>query len=340
MRLLVTGGYFDDSGEGFVDRLDLTRGTRERLLSFVPPEPHRLAGKGFTGASWLDDDSLLVCSFDAVWRFAPSTGRVTGRIHQADFNDLHDVAVDLAAARIYVCNTGLDALEIFDLAGTFVGRSATSPAWFEAARQHGAAISRSDFPQLLAAGWHATERPALAVPAGAYYKAATDEPFHRRKARDYLHPNHVVRWGDHLVATMLASRELRCMRCHRTLAQLAAHPHDGVLVGEDLWVTTTDGRIWKVTPNGEPSLVVDVATTGHLGWCRGLAVTEDSLAVGLTALHAVPQYAWRPEPRELTETSVVWLERGTGQLRGRVAYEDAGRPAKVFALLPTRGVWA
>ena len=95
MRVLATGGYFDDSAECFVDRIDLARGTRERLLSFVPLEPHRVPGKGFTGGAWVDDDTLLVCSFDAVWRFRVSTGQATGRLHQPDFNDLHDVAVGI-----------------------------------------------------------------------------------------------------------------------------------------------------------------------------------------------------------------------------------------------------
>lgn len=130
MRLLVAGGYFDASGECFIDRLDLERGTRERLLSFIPPDPHRLPGKGFTGAAWLDDDTILVCSFDAVWRIVPSTRHCTGRLHQADFNDLHGVTVDHAAAQVHVCNTGLDAVETFDLSGRFLGRTAMTPAWF------------------------------------------------------------------------------------------------------------------------------------------------------------------------------------------------------------------
>ena len=102
MELLVTGGYEDGSGECFVDRVDPS-GLRERVVSFTPPERHRVPSKGFTGAAWLDGD-LLVCSFDAVWRFNPN-GKLLGRIHQPDANDLHDVAV-LANGRIAVCNTG------------------------------------------------------------------------------------------------------------------------------------------------------------------------------------------------------------------------------------------
>jgi hypothetical protein len=340
VRVLATGGYFDASGECFIDRLDLARGTRERVLSFLPPEPHRLPEKGFSGAAWLDDDTLLVCGFDAVWRFAPSTGRCTGRLHQPDFNDLHGLAVDHAAARIHVCNTGLDAVETFDLTGRFLGRTAMSPAWFEAARQRGAAVARDDFERVLTAGWEPVPAPPFTSPVGAYYHQANDEPFHRRKVRDYAHPNHVVVWRGHLIATLLANRELRCMYVHRALARLEAPPHDGVLVGEDLWLTTVDGRVWRITHGGEVSLVIDTATTGHLGWCRGLAIHGDTIAVGLTAIRTRPQYAWRADPYERTETAVLWLEHATGRLRACVRYDEPGRHAKVFALLPARGAWA
>lgn len=340
MRLLVTGGYFDASGECFLDRLDLERGTRERLLSFIPPEPHRVPQKGFTGAAWLDDDTILVCSFDAIWRFVPSTRRCAGRLHQADFNDLHGVFVDHAAAQIHVCNTGLDAVETFELGGRFLGRAAMTPAWFEAARQQGAAVPRDAFEGVLRAGWEPVAAPGLVPAAGRYYHQTDDEPFHRRKVRDYAHPDHVVVWGGRLVATLLASRELRCMHSHRTLARLEAPPHDGVPVGEDLWVTTVDGRVWRVTPGGETSLVVDTSLTGRLGWCRGLAVRGSMIAVGLTAIRSPPQYAWRSDPYERTETAVLWLERATGRLRGQVRYDEPDRHAKVLALLPARGAWA
>jgi hypothetical protein len=339
MRLLAMGGYFDASGECFIDHLDLERGTRGRLLSFIPPEPHRVPGKGFTGAAWLDDDTLLVCSFDAVWRIVPSTRRCTGRLHQTDFNDLHSVAVDLASAQIHVCNTGLDSVETFDPTGRFQGRIAMTPAWFEAVRQRGAAVSRDEFEHVLGAGWEPTPAPRLTSVVGSYYDQSDDEPFHRRKVRDYAHPNHVVIWGGRLVATLLARRELRCLRSHRTLARLEAPPHDGVLVGDDLWLTTVDGRVWRVSPGGDASLVLDTSTTGHLGWCRGLAIGENTIAVGLTAIRSQPQYAWRSAPYEHTETAVLWIEHLTGRLRACLRYDELDRHAKVCSLIPARGAW-
>lgn len=339
MRLLVTGGYFDDSGECFVDRLDPELGTRERLLSFVPPAPHRVPGKGFTGAAWLDADTFLACSFDAVWRFAPATGRCTGRLHQPDFNDLHGLAVDQVAAQLHICNTGLDSIETFDPRGRFLGRAAMSPAWFEAARQQGAAVARDAFECVLAAGWEHAPAPPLEAPRGDYYHQSGTEPFHRSKVRDYMHPNSVVVWGEHLVATLLAGSELRCVRTHRTLARLAAPPHDGLAVDDDLWLTTVDGRVWRITRSGDAALVLDTAVTGRLGWCRGLAVDAEAIAVGLTVIRTAPRYAWRTAPYEHTGTGLLWLDRASCQPRAWIGYDHPSRHAKLFTLLPAQGAW-
>lgn len=248
--------------------------------------------------------------------------------------------MDHSAAQIHVRNTGLDAVETFGLTGRFLGRVAMSPAWFEAVRQQGAAVERDAFEQVLQAGWGPGFSPPLAPAAGAYYRQAQDEPFHRRKVRDYAHPNHVVVWDGRLAATLLATRELRCLRTHRTLARLEAPPHDGVLAGDDLWLTTVDGRIWRIARGGGASLVLDMSTTGHPGWCRGLAIDGDTIAVGLTAIRTPPQYPWRSDPHDRTETEVLWLERATGRLRSSVRYSDPDRPPKVFVLLPARGAWA
>ena len=205
MRVWITGGYFDQSGECFVDEIDLSLGTRTRLLGFVPPPEFCVPTKGFTGARWLDANTLLIASFCAVWRFDVRTWSPTGTLHQRDFNDLHDVHVDHAHDRLYVCNTGLDAIEVFDLDGRFRGRSSLSPAWFDERRQNGQAIERSRFADLMDVGW--TRRPPreLAPAAGDYYSEAADRSeFHRRVVRDYTHPNHVSIIGGRLAVTLLS----------------------------------------------------------------------------------------------------------------------------------------
>lgn len=342
MEVWVTGGYFDDTGECFVDSVDLARGTRRRLLSFMPPDEHRVTTKGFTGACWADADTLLVCSFNAVWRIPIRTWRCEDRLFQPDFNDLHHVSVDSAHKRIYVCNTGLDAVEVFDTSGRFVGRHATSPAWFEARRQAGETVARADFPEVLRAGWSPRAGAGPASTDDAYYEAGAANPaFDRRIVRDFVHPNHVVRMGDRLAVTCLATREVRCFWTHEVLCKFDGHPHDGVDQGGLFWTTCTNGLVtaWRPGAGGwRPEARLDTAATGHVGWCRGLLVTAEDVVVGLTAIHGRPQYPWRDDPPGATETSVLWLDRATGALRGRVDLTDGARRTKIFSVLaPTGG---
>ncbi len=334
MELLVTGGYEDGSGECFVDRVDPS-GLRERVVTFTPPEPHRAPSKGFTGAAWLDGD-LLVCSFDAVWRFSPD-GKLLGRIHQPDANDLHDVAV-LANGRIAVCNTGLDSVDLFDGDGTFAGRCAFTPAWFEAERQRGLAVDRAAFPEVLRAGWSPRAVPKVDCPEGGYYSDGHAQPFHRRRVRDYLHPNRVVEFDGRLAVTMLATCEVRCARTFDRLAVIPGHPHDGVVHDGRLFVTTTDGRIIAVCGDRALEIVVDTSHTGHSGWCRGLAVTRDCMAVGLSEIRRSPRFAWTGRPFQETETSVLWLNR-SGALLAQVDLTDRSRQSKVFSLLEPVSGW-
>lgn len=343
MKLLATGGYFDRTGECFVDRVDLQTGSAERLVSFVPPEPHRVETKGFTGADFLPDGSLSVCSFDSVWRFDGPGRAPTGQLHQPDFNDLHAVHVDAELGHVHVCNSGLDAVETFDLDGRFLGRMAMTPAWFEAARLRGLAVSRDDFPSVLRAGWSPVRRPDTSSVGGEYYHGPGAElPFHRRKVRDYAHPNHVVRVGAHLFVTLLASSEVRCARTLRSFARFPSPPHDGRWMDGALWVTTVDGRVFRFSPGSEepPTQVLDTAAAGRFGWCRGLSVSSTTIAVGLSEIRSRPRYPWRDAPFEDTETSILWFDRDRGQLIGRVELTDRARHSKIFALLPPRGAWA
>ena len=234
--------------------------------------------------------------------------------------------------------TALDAVDLFDGDGTFTGRCAFTPAWFEAERQRGFAVDRADFPAVLRAGWGSHAMPKIVCPEGGYYSGAESLPFHRRKVRDYLHPNRVVEFAGRLAVTMLATCEVRCARTFERLAAIPGHPHDGAVHDGRLFVTTTDGRIIAVRDDGSLEVVVDTSHTGHNGWCRGLAVARDCIAVGLSEIRRSPRFAWTGPPFEETETSVLWLDR-SGVLQAQVDLTDRGRQSKVFSLLEPRSGW-
>ncbi len=338
MKVLVTGGYFDASGECFIDEVDLARGVTRRVLSYFPEPEMRVPTKGFAGGCWLDDSTLLVCSFNALHRIDARSWRETGRLAQSDFNDLHHASYDAETGHIFVCNTGLDAIEVFDTSGRFVGRHATSPAWFERERMEGQAVERAMYPELLSAGWAGTREPiARTRPTGEYYGDACDQLFHRSVVRDYLHPNHVVAVDGKLAVTMLATMEVRCLRTMQCLIRTDGHPHDGQLEGDRFWTTTTRGVVtaWD-RKSGEPWQACeryDVFATGFTGWCRGLMVYPDQVIVGLTQIRAAPQYFWSNEPISKTSTCIVAIERSSGRLLHQAHIGEPGRHPKVFSIL-------
>jgi hypothetical protein len=340
VKVLITGGYFDASGECFVDEIDLARGVSRRMLSFFPAPNVRVPAKGFTGGCWLDSTTLLVCSFNAVHRIDANNWRETGRLEQADFNDLHHVSHDTRSGHIFVCNTGLDAVEVFDAGGRFVGRHATSPAWFEKERLEGKAVDRARFPELLVAGWSGTdEHVPRRSPQGAYYANGSGADFGVSLVRDYLHPNHAVAVDGLLAVTMLGQREVRCLWTHQVLAQTDGHPHDGQLEGCDFWTTTTRGVVtaWdrRAGPPWRASETYEVFASGFSGWCRGLYISSEHLVVGLTEMRSSPQYAWCDRPLSSTSTAVVALERGTGRLLHHARLGEPKRHPKIFSILPS-----
>lgn len=341
MKVLVTGGYFDASGECFIDEVDLARGVTRRALSLFPEPALRVPTKGFTGAGWLDDTTLLVCSFNAVHRVDTASWRETGRLTQPDFNDLHHVSYDAESEHILVCNTGLDAIEVFDAGGRFVGRHATSPAWFERERLEGQAVERARFPALLSAGWTGSrESVPRTRPEGEYYGVGQGQSFNVSIVRDYFHPNHVVAVDGRLAVTLLAPKEVRCLRTLQCLVRTDGHPHDGQLEGGRFWTTTTRGVVtaWDRS-SGPPWQAVeqyDVFPTGFTGWCRGLLVGAEQLVVGLTEMRSAPQYYWSDAPLSQTSTCIVALERGSGRLLHHVPIGEPERHPKVFAVLESR----
>lgn len=345
MRVLVTLGFFDTSGECGLIEVDLERGTYETRLSFVPPEPFRLAEKGFTGAAWSGPpgaSTLFVCGPNAVFQVDPSGFGLVDVWHQACMNDLHHVAV--ASERVYVVNTGLEAIDVFSRDGTFLGSHALHPGWISAQRQGGLSPSRQDWTKLRDAHWP----PRLAElrhdePLGEYYTpraGAAQMPFSRRKLRDYVHPNHVTVHESQLLVTRFLDRAVDDVTTFaRIIEDTPGLPHDGIIHEDRFWLTCVNGLVvaYAIDRGRVTGCEVerfDVFETGHTGWCRGLHVTRDHLVVGLTEIRHMPRHRWCDRPIERTETSILLIHRQTGTIEQRVSLSDGKRHAKLFSVLP------
>lgn len=345
MRWLVTVGYFDASGEGRLVEIDFARGSQAIRLAYGPPAELRVPEKGFTGAAWSGApgaSTLFVCGACAVYQVDPLEWSVTAIWHQPSMNDLHHVAV--VGDRVYVVNTGLEAVEVFSRQGLFLGSHALHPGWLSARRLQGHSPAREALPALLDARWPppALDSTESGSPERDYYSpaASSDLPFSRRKVRDYAHPNHVALPGGRVLVTRFLDRAVDDLTSfRRVIAETPGHPHDGLVDGDRFWITCVNGLVvayaieaGQVT--GREIERFDVFATGHTGWCRGLAVTPDHLVVGLTAVARMPRVRWCDRPFEETETSVLWIERATGRLAGRVVIDEPARRPKVFSVLP------
>lgn len=338
MKALVTGGYFDDSGEAVVWLADFASEEARVLTRWTPPPHLRVAGRGFTGGSLDDDGTLYVGCHAALARIDTDSGEVTGVLHQPCMNDLHHVLVD--AGRLYVANTGLGSIDVFDVDGRFLGSHAALPAWVNRRRMRGE--DPTDFDQVTKVGWDGIAgsfQPRPTVDDGYHEPDRAGLAFHKCRVPDHLHLNHVCRSGRRLLATSFSTGRLFDVHDLETVwHQPDAYLHDGLLRNGQHWLTSIDGKVFAVDAETfvTTSTISVFDTTGRTGWCRGLAVLDQSLLVGLTEVRPerLPGHRWSEAKPETSETSVLMVDRQSGALLARVDLTDHARHAKIYSVLP------
>lgn len=336
VRALVTGGYYDDGGDGVVWLADFTRERAEILVRWEPPAHLRVANKGFAGGSRASDGLLYVAAHAAVVRVDVAAARVTGVLHHPSMNDLHHVAA--LDGQLFVSNTGLGAVDIIATDGVFVGSHTFLPAWVNTRRMEGG--DPPEWAAALSSGWSGATPASWTsahVDDGYHARDRRAAPFHQLKVRDYLHVNHVARVGDRMLATCFAEGSLR------DLARLAvvwrfegAFVHDGVPHGDSLWVTAIDGTVIELDARDfRERRRLAAFDSGHHGWCRGLAVTDSHILVGLSEVRRerLPRHRWAESDPNTSETSVLLLDRNDGRLVARVELTDRPRHSKIYSVL-------
>jgi hypothetical protein len=149
-----------------------------------------------------------------------------------------------------------------------------------------------------------------------------------------------------LLVTCLNDGSIREVMGLSTVVRMpGVFPHDGLLRPDGLWFTSIDGGIWRLPRRPEAAAeeaarALDVfESTGHWGWCRGLWMDGETLAVGLTEVRPdrLPRHRWSERPAAGSETSVLWIDRAQGTLRGRVDLTDRARHSKIYSVLPWSG---
>lgn len=338
MKLYVTGGYFDAGGDGVIWSLDMATERAEVLTRWAPPPHLKVAGKGFAGGTLTANGTIYAAAHAAVIRVDVERAAVTGVLHQPCMNDLHHVAHH--DGRLYVSNTGLGAVDVFDTGGIFHGSHALLPAWANARR-----IGGEDPPAPpIAPGWSGRgpgEWPSATVVDGYHDADRRSGLFHQLKVPDHLHVNHVAFVRDRVIATCFADGTLRDLN---TFDVVAKHPgsflHDGIHDGSSFWLTAIDGTLLELDAQTfAERRRLAVFNTGHIGWCRGLAATQEHLVVGLTEVRPgrLPRHRWADVDPAQSETSVLLLDRADGRLLARVDLTDRARHSKLYSVLLADG---
>lgn len=310
MRWLMTLGDFEDD-VGIVLALDWdgSQAAVTEITRFQPEASRAVYSKGFTGGAVVPD-GLLVCGFNAVYRVELSSGQVETVLMRDDFNDLHHVAAH--DGKLWVVNTGQDRVEAFGPNGDRLD------VWSLEPHQGAHSQSASD----------------------PYFAGQTpDIPLYRRRLMDLVHPNGlafgtgqilVTRFSDNAVEELLSGR--------RVVPATPGCPHDPYFVDDELWLTCTNGLIVRYAPAAtgyqERQRFNVFAASGQLGWCRGLHVGPELLAVGLTRITRMPRIRWGDWPFELTRTGVALLDRASGQLQAWIDLGAWGKHPKLFSILP------
>lgn len=338
MRVWVTLGYFDERGDGSIFELDANDGSAREILSFDPPESLRVPHKGFTGAAWTMREGrgdLLICGSAAVYRFDGATLAHTGTLAQPSFNDLHGVTVH--GDRMYVVNTGLDCVEVFEIDGKFFGSIGFEAPWLMSKRQAGAVPTHDEWTRMHNAGWaglDATFKPEQ--PAGSYFHTDPELPFCKRQQLDFVHPNHAWMHEGRLFVTSLVRRSVTDVFGWREVLSTASPPHDGIVVNGEHLLTRVDGYVERRPADalGADPTVIDVtAISGVSGWCRGVYEDKDLLWVGFTEIRHRPGHMWDRGQLEKTQTAVVAMDRRTNEVVRVFDLGVEGRHSKVFSVV-------
>ncbi|BBM87109.1 hypothetical protein [Candidatus Uabimicrobium amorphum] len=338
-RIWVTGGYFDESGEGFVYEVDVFGSNVEKIIRFTPPEDLLVSRKGFTGATWVGtpgQSDLLVCGFCAVFRFSPPHWDLSGVLHQPCMNDLHHITVN--QGKIFVVNTGVESIDIFDLPGNFVGNHCFQPSWLNKERLHGITPARQDWPKLLKRGWTKQDTPIVDAPPTKDYYQSDKENFCQKPVRDFVHINHVSILPTQVLVTSLSACGIYNILDFSKMITTPAPPHDGFIYNDKFWITCVDGRVlaYRIENNAVTDDVMYFTNifekTSYHGWCRGLMIQDNYLFVGITEIRRKPQYDWQVSPWSKTKTGIICWDIVNDEFIGFADLSEE-RHSKIFSII-------
>lgn len=244
--------------KALIIRLDPTRGTWEPCVEYESPleaRPNEDSSILFKGGH-LEGNRLYICTSTEVLVYEVPRFKRVGYVSLPCFNDLHHVR-PTSGGNLLVASTGLDMVV------ECTGHGEVLREWNVLGEDPWARFSRTV----------------------DYRKVPTTKP-HRS------HPNFVFQMEGQIWVTRFEQRDAICLTHPGEHIEIGIQrPHDGLRYGDRLFFTTVDGHVVVVDAKTRKiEAAVDLKAVGGdgdalLGWCRGVAVVDESRAwVGFTRI--------------------------------------------------------
>lgn len=297
LSFVVSGGDFhrNDGCLSFVD-LDVESNAlslRHEVWIDHPRPNLAVKGKGITGLC-VDGDAVWACFSNVIARVRLSDGAVLDLIEDGGFNDLHQMSQ--YGNELVVANTGNESIDTVSLEDRTVTRLDLLGRDLRALRKSNA------------------------------QDANTEPHVH--------HVSSVTRNsdGDLVVGLGRQARILNATKWSWIGPRMHAPIHDvQVALDGATWCTTVDGSVCRIHDKLESWRVDD--ERGGAAWTRGLALCDEGMLVGMTAIRESNRDYFRMITRleaSQADARLVWNTYGTGGV-STVGF-PGGRTRKIFSV--------
>lgn len=300
---VVSGGDFRrvDGCLSYVDLDDVTGQLTLRGESWIrhPQADLAVVGKGITGMC-LDGEDAWVCFSNLIARVRLPEGVVLDLIEDEAFNDLHQLT--RVHGGLLLANTGHESVDFISLPDK--------------------AIRRIDLLGTDLRSW----RPARA-------QHEDTKPHLHHAASACLNKD-----GELVVGLGRQARVLNVTRWEWVSPHLQAGLHDAHYTHDGaLWCTTVGGEVHRLDADGGQQTWHLGHYVDHVGWTRGLAVTDEGFLVGQTAIRESNRDYYRALVRAEVgnaDARLVWVPSRGGQPQSLILPDPRHR--KVFSICSSR----
>ena len=249
-EFIIAGGDFLRT-EGVLTKvgLDENRGKLELISEDWFEHPDTLLtveGKGFTGLC-LDGKSVWACFSNTIVLIDIDSKTIAKRLSDENFNDLHQI--EMHGSKLYIANTGNESIDILDTKDDSIQRIDLLGS--------GLRSFKPDFHQ------HEDTKPHL------------------------HHLSSVTLNGDDelLLGLVRQSRIINLNSWNWIGPRMPGPVHDVYCDENDsIWCTSVPGQIHRFSNEGEHDIWEMKDYQEIVGWTRGLAITEQGILVGTTAI--------------------------------------------------------